>query len=78
MKRSITVLAICCTLLIPFFSPSPAMAAASLKDVVATVEKSYNSLTDLQASFSQKNEESPSNLLVKSTGRPCRWRNRWW
>lgn len=54
MKRSITVLAICCTLLIPFFSPSPAMAAASLKDVVATVEKSYNSLTDLQASFSQK------------------------
>lgn len=54
MRRTITALAVCCTLLMPLFSPPPSRAAAPVKDVVATVEKSYNSLTDLQASFSQK------------------------
>jgi outer membrane lipoprotein carrier protein len=54
MKRSIAPLFLCCILITSLFSPDPARAAAALKDVVATVEKSYNSLTDLQASFSQK------------------------
>jgi outer membrane lipoprotein carrier protein len=54
MKVSLASLILCCTLFISLFSPAPARAAAALKDVVAAVEKSYNSLTDLQASFSQK------------------------
>lgn len=54
MKRTFAPFFISCTLIIGLFSPATARAAAALKDVVAAVEKSYNSLTDLQSSFSQK------------------------
>lgn len=39
---------------VAFLSPPPANADAELKNVVAAVEHSYNSLTDFQAAFSQK------------------------
>lgn len=44
---------LCLFALVPGFA-SPAFAEAGLKDVVATVERGYNSLSDLQASFAQK------------------------
>jgi outer membrane lipoprotein carrier protein len=54
MKRSLSLIILCCILITSLVSPASARAAAALKDVVAAVEKSYNSLTDMQASFSQK------------------------
>ncbi len=52
--RYFTIVPLLCLLaLVPGFA-SPAFAEAGLKDVVATVERGYNSLSDLQASFSQK------------------------
>jgi len=54
MERFSVIFLSCCTLLLSVAFAPPARAEAGLKDVVAAVEKSYNSLTDFQASFSQK------------------------
>jgi len=54
MKRLIIFSIFCCTAALTILSAQPARAEAQLKDVIATVEQSYNSLTDLQASFSQR------------------------
>lgn len=54
MKRLIIFSIICCTAALMILSAQPARAEAQLKEVITTVEQSYNSLTDLQASFSQR------------------------
>ncbi len=54
MKRFIIFSIFCCTAALTIFSAQPVRAEAQLKEVVATVEQSYNSLTDLQAGFSQR------------------------
>jgi len=54
MKLSIYFIIFCCTVTFNLLSAPPARAEAKLKDVIATVEQSYNSLNDLQAAFSQK------------------------
>jgi outer membrane lipoprotein carrier protein len=54
MKPIISLLIFCCIASLNLLSAQPARAEAKLKDVIATVEQSYNSLTDLQAAFSQK------------------------
>jgi outer membrane lipoprotein carrier protein len=54
MKKFISLIIFSCTVTLNLLSAPPARAEAKLKDVIATVEQSYNSLADLQASFSQK------------------------
>ena len=54
MKRLISFTFLCCTVALNLLPAPPAYAEAQLKEVIATVEQSYNSLSDLQASFSQK------------------------
>lgn len=54
MKRLIIFSIFCCTAVLTIFPAQPVRAEAQLKEVVAAVEQSYNSLTDLQASFSQR------------------------
>jgi len=54
MKLFMPRIILCSTIALNLFFAPPARAEAKLKDVIATVEQSYNSLTDLQATFSQK------------------------
>jgi outer membrane lipoprotein carrier protein len=54
MKRYILLILCCLALSFQPVNPGRAQAEADLKDIVAAVERSYESLTDLQASFSQK------------------------
>lgn len=56
MKRLIPFIIFSFTAALHLVSAQPACAEAQLqlKEVIATVEQSYNSLSDLQASFSQK------------------------
>jgi len=54
MKRLIIFSIFCCTAALTIFTARPARAEAQLKEVIDTVEQSYNSLTDLQAGFSQR------------------------
>jgi outer membrane lipoprotein carrier protein len=54
MKPFISLIIFCCIASLTLSSAQPALAEAQLKEVIATVEQSYNSLSDLQASFSQK------------------------
>ncbi|MDD2336664.1 MAG: outer membrane lipoprotein carrier protein LolA [Geobacteraceae bacterium] len=54
MKKFISLIIFSCTVTLNLLSAPPARAEAKLKDVISTVEQSYNSLADLQASFSQK------------------------
>jgi len=54
MKRYIFTVFLTLALSLQLPGPSAASSDAELKDVIAAVEKSYESLADLQASFSQK------------------------
>jgi len=83
MKRFITLVILSCTASLILLSATPCRAEAKLKDVIATVEQSYNSLTDLQAAFSQrtylpslKREQKGSGTLSikKNSKRPAMFR----
>jgi outer membrane lipoprotein carrier protein len=57
MKRPAFLIHLLCTLIVLAITASPALAAdkpASLKDVVAALEKGYATLQDVKADFSQK------------------------
>jgi outer membrane lipoprotein carrier protein len=54
MKQFTSLVFFCCLFSLGLLPVPPAQAEAKLKDVIATVEQSYNSLNDLQAAFSQK------------------------
>ncbi|HOP39635.1 MAG TPA: outer membrane lipoprotein carrier protein LolA [Geobacteraceae bacterium] len=54
MKQFISLVFFSCLALFSLSVPPAVRAEANLEDVIATVEQSYNSLTDLQAAFSQK------------------------
>ncbi|MGA7827599.1 MAG: outer membrane lipoprotein carrier protein LolA [Geobacteraceae bacterium] len=54
MKQLIFFIFLCSTVALNLLPAQPAYAEAQLKEVIATVEQSYNSLSDLQASFSQR------------------------
>lgn len=53
MKFFASMMLLCSFVVTPCFTPA-AHAEAGVKDVIATVERGYNSLNDLQASFVQK------------------------
>jgi len=83
MKRYLPLLILCTALAFPFLHAPAARAETELKDIVATVERSYDSLTDMQASFSQKTfiasmkrEQTGSGTLFirKSPGAPAMFR----
>lgn len=76
MKRFFPFISVFFVLAAFFSAPEDARAEAALKDVVAAVEKSHNSLTDLQASFSQttflpsvKKEQKGAGTLSLRKGR---------
>lgn len=54
MKRYVSLVVCCLALSFQLVNAGRAQAEADLKDIVAAVERSYESLSDLQASFSQK------------------------
>lgn len=70
MKRPsmLMIFIFCCTAALSIFTVQPARAEAQLKEVIATVEQSYNSLTDLQASFSQSTYLASVKREQKGTG----------
>ncbi|MHC1697104.1 MAG: outer membrane lipoprotein carrier protein LolA [Geobacteraceae bacterium] len=68
MKRPIVLIIFCFTAALTIFSAQPARAEAQLKEVIATVEQSYNSLTDLQAIFSQRTFLASVKREQKGTG----------
>lgn len=83
MKQFIFFVFFSCLVLPPLFAPSSALAEAKLKDVIATVEQSYNSLNDVQAAFSQKTylasvkreQKGAGTLSIrKNAGRPAMFR----
>ena len=53
MKFLTSMMLLCSFAVTPCFIPA-AMAAAGVQDVIATVERGYSSMSDLQASFVQK------------------------
>jgi outer membrane lipoprotein carrier protein len=54
MKRYFSLVILCTSLAFQLLHAPAVRAETELKDIVATVERSYDSLTDMQASFSQK------------------------
>ncbi|MDD2319039.1 MAG: outer membrane lipoprotein carrier protein LolA [Geobacteraceae bacterium] len=83
MKRLISLVFFCGLVSLGLVAVPPAQAAAKLKDVIATVEQSYNSLTDLQAAFTQRtyipslkrDQKGNGKLSIKKNGkRPAMFR----
>lgn len=83
MKKFVFFVFFTCLALPPLFAPATALADAKLKDVIATVEQSYNSLNDLQAAFSQKTylasvkreQKGAGTLSIrKKAGKPAMFR----
>lgn len=68
MKRLIILILFCGTAVFTIFSAQPARAEAQLKAVIATVEQSYNSLSDLQANFSQRTYMASMKREQKGAG----------